>query len=613
MLASGPVVSATRAALRSLAALLAASALAGCAAHGAPRRRERNAGGERPVAVQLHVHGHSHHNSPEKPGSMSWHSDFAKAAGYDVLWWSDHTNFLDQRNGFYLQLHAAAIDTATFGILFPRRGRNEVGYMEPIVTGGRAKAGLSDGRLTIALTSRGRDAFDRMSYRLCESERGRRRVRGFDLARPLYCEPSLLLRAELGASGPDASAVIELPLSWHRFDGRSIQQSLVFRLRRGAGPPRAAVRGRHSVEVDLFVGPGEQAIEIPLLRYARLLPEGDDNTTTDIRLGVEARCGGTARATFWDVALVSRRPQPDSAWASLRGLAARGARQWGLEEYLGGESNRTAVHMNAFLADDSTAFAALWPIPPYAGFSDSLVARVHAAGGLVSFNHMFGTRTSDALPADDDQTKRAAALAESLLAVRVYGADLLEVGYLRRGGADLPHHLWVWDYLNARGLFINGTGVSDSHGNEYDASMPNPFVTWVWSRGTDRPRLIAGLRDGRATFGNPLAFHGSLDFTVDGTPMGGVRVCESDSALLRVEARGIDDVRGGAGVEVRLVQAAIEPDGATLRYVERRMLADTAQPVVLDTRRPSLVRLEAWRGSEPLAFTNPVRLLKPDR
>jgi hypothetical protein len=581
--------------------------LAGCAAHGGGAVQP-NARGEIPVAVQLHVHGHSHHNSPERPGSTSWHSDYAKSSGYDVLWWSDHTRLLDQQNAFVLPLGNASLDDSSLGIRMSAGPRGRVGYLAPLVTGGSPTARLRRNALEVALTAPEDSAWSRFTYSPRESETRRRRVRGFLLARPIWSEPVIDVRAALEGSGADAHAIILVPLAWHRIGGASIHQSLLFRLHAGEGEPVVHVDPPRTVEVDLFLPEGKGPLAIPLLEYARLLPEGDDNTVTDLSIGVEARHGATIAATFSGVRLRSVAPGPGGIWSHLEELAARNGRAFGLAEYLGGESNRTALHMNAFLPDSADVFPTLWPMPPPEGFADSLVARVHAVGGLVSFNHMFGVGIGPVVKAEAELSRRAAAVAESLLAVRLYGADLIEVGYLQRGGADLEHHLWVWDYLTAHGLFVPGTGVTDAHGNEYGPSMRNPFITWAWSRSVSRRDLVDALRAGRAAFGDPYAFGGALDFTVDGTPMGGTLECAADTATLRAEVRGAPERS-----EVRLMQGLIDsaPDHESVDYVARGTLVDASRPIVLDTRRPSFVRLEIWRGTQPLAFSNPVILLKP--
>ncbi len=46
-------------------------------------------------SVQMHIHGHSHHNGAGRPGSMQWHSHFAAETGLDVLWWTDHSEMFD--------------------------------------------------------------------------------------------------------------------------------------------------------------------------------------------------------------------------------------------------------------------------------------------------------------------------------------------------------------------------------------------------------------------------------------------------------------------------------------------------------------------------------------
>ena len=137
-----------------------------------------------------------------------------------------------------------------------------------------------------------------------------------------------------------------------------------------------------------------------------------------------------------------------------------------------------------------------------------------------------------------------------------------------------------------------------------------------------RRDLVEALRAGRAAFGDPYGFRGSLDLEVDGTPMGGTRECPGDSATLRVSLRGAP-----RGAQARLVQGLLETgeDGgsdvadagpaargpAGVRYIARGERIDPSRPVRLDTRRASFVRVEIWRDTRPLAFSNPVLLVKP--
>jgi hypothetical protein len=43
------------------------------------------------------------------------------------------------------------------------------------------------------------------------------------------------------------------------------------------------------------------------------------------------------------------------------------------------------------------------------------------------------------------------------------GADLLEVGYTKRQGVDLAHHVALWDVLSRNAVFLTGVGASDDH------------------------------------------------------------------------------------------------------------------------------------------------------
>ena len=50
--------------------------------------------------VQMHIHGHSHHNASDKPGSIQWHTHQAKENNVDILWWTEHDGMLNQKKDF---------------------------------------------------------------------------------------------------------------------------------------------------------------------------------------------------------------------------------------------------------------------------------------------------------------------------------------------------------------------------------------------------------------------------------------------------------------------------------------------------------------------------------
>ncbi|MFZ1946818.1 MAG: alpha/beta hydrolase-fold protein, partial [bacterium] len=398
-----------------------------------------------------------------------------------------------------------------------------------------------------------------------------------------------------------------------------------------------------------------------------LLPGGADNTLSGFSIEIGARNGRAVRLALDSLALWSERPEGRHQLATVQGLAelyGSGYGGWagaqdsvlcaaggggptqhvGLE--LGGVHTPQLPHMNAYLADAAKVCGVLAAADTLS--REAWVDAVHAAGGLVSFNHPFGAnrnprtrgvrdavglgeRSSAAADATDyDESDEDAPttvsprllaargpavsedgfweVAEPLLAKRGLGADILEVGYLFRGTGSLADHLRLWDLALANGIRLVGNGTSDSHGGAWGPDMrPNCFGSWVWARSTAAGDLISGLKAGRVAFGDPFVWKGGLAF--------GVRSELGDALMgdtLRVggaSATGwIATDQPLAGCAVKLVQVALG-QGRDVAKVERTLDAADAAGFKITVADSCFVRVEVYGADgTPLVFSNPVYL-----
>lgn len=218
----------------------------------------------------------------------------------------------------------------------------------------------------------------------------------------------------------------------------------------------------------------------------------------------------------------------------------------GIEWSLGPAS----VHLNQFggtvawqgFASDMTE--AEW----VAYLAQTVVPDIHGQGGVLSYNHPFGTASTTGHQSSAAQAKLLAQAAPALLPQNgqpaILGADLLEVGYNWRGGCDMAAHLALWDILSANCCFITGIGVSDDHIGQNWAGDPNNFTTTAWSASTAVSDLQAAMVAGRAWFGSLSEFSTAagvaLDCLTDGvTPMGGVMVSQVPAHLAVFTAVGV--------------------------------------------------------------------------
>jgi len=241
-----------------------------------------------------------------------------------------------------------------------------------------------------------------------------------------------------------------------------------------------------------------------------------------------------------------------------------------------------------------------------------LVTAIQVHEGVASYNHPFGTLTT--VPTG---TKRASVLLAqmtSALATRCHGADCIEVGYNRRG-MDLAGHLELFDCLNANGLFLTATGVSDDHVGKNWMAQENRFVTLPWMRALSELSLKSALRGGRAAVGLLGTFTGSLDLSINRVAYMGqayqATLNPSDSVVL--EAYGLP-----SGATVELFSGPIDMQGTNFQRptkiatfsADQFATGSAAWPVV-----DSASRYYRFTVLDPLgtiiAFTNPVWTLPP--
>jgi hypothetical protein len=553
-------------------------------------------------SVQMHIHGHSNHNARSaKPGSMQWHSSYASETGTRVIWWSDHEGMFDQSEDGYVDITRGTLDPTTMNVEnLPLTGTDptvEVTQLEASVSGGVPTVSLDPAGLHLALVSDA-DAPDWqwLNYQL-EASTTSKRIAGFIWPRPVASGAQLSTDLDC-PPGDDVRCEVEITLAWHRYDGQKAQQKLIFRL---AQHDNTYLESPDTVVVETTQTTFDIASAISLLR------DGSDNTIEIVRFRLGARAGATASAHIASLRMHSTRPEAPNQIDTITGLAQRYGVEYGLSEHVGVEGAITGPHLNTFLPVDLDADAL-----GYYELGDPvvMVGAVHARGGLVSYNHMFGTESGGCGPPDAGSEQRVLDTASELLANRIFGADILEVGYVCRGGIGITDHLRAWDLLTANGLSLTGTGVTDTHGDPWQWNMaPNAFTTWVIATGMDKPALIEGLRQNAAYFGNPFLWDGVFTFTLGRAEMGQALAADSASTPLVVTLEPWPD-----DVKVLLFQGAInETPDMHVDYLREAMPLLPGQITDIDTSRRSFVRLEAWKDENgeltPLAFTNVIQVL----
>jgi len=249
---------------------------------------------------------------------------------------------------------------------------------------------------------------------------------------------------------------------------------------------------------------------------------------------------------------------------------------------------------------------------------NTLIPQIHSAGGLVSYNHPYGSGNPPTFTSSQQDAllaKMAKALLPTSSAPAALGVDLLEVGYPLRGGVDLPHHVALWDVMSRNAVFLTGSGTNDDHFGRDWQGIGNNWFSSTWAASTSRGDLLSALAAGRSWCGSLSRYRGSLDMLVDGScPMGSVSVSSVPSRQLVASAGGLP-----AGGFLQVLQGAVDYAGAAAPQANTQVIgaysgADLAGGSVsqsIDATKSSFVRMQVVDSSgSVVGVSNPVWLLR---
>lgn len=239
-----------------------------------------------------------------------------------------------------------------------------------------------------------------------------------------------------------------------------------------------------------------------------------------------------------------------------------------------------------------------------------LADTIHAQGGLMSMNHPFGP--SDQLGPPGGMEALRAQTYTTLNNVNVDHADILEVGYSKRGGADLNTHLALWDTFTRNGRFLTGTGVNDDHGGVNWKGLGNGFVTAMWAVNRTQAALVTALAGGRVFTYHPQRWAtAQLDTLMeDGTRMGQVSSSGATARTLTIYA---PTVPGSASV--RVLTGPVDKGGNSVALTTAatlpgsRFTGSGVVAVPLTVSRPSFLRVAVVLANGTIAAaSNPTWL-----
>lgn len=247
----------------------------------------------------------------------------------------------------------------------------------------------------------------------------------------------------------------------------------------------------------------------------------------------------------------------------------------------------------------------------YPAFLRQEVARIHARGGVASYNHPYGASAGSVLPTTTQDSLLTQA-AGALLANNLLDCDLMEVGYVARGGCDLAHHLGLWDVLSRNARFVTGNGVNDDHFGRNWSSIVNNWYTSVWAASRAESDLVAALRAGRAWSASLSRFRGSLDLVADGScPMGSASISQVSQRQLRLLGTGLP-----SGGNVQVVRGEVDytgtvPNATVVAAYSSSSFAGGSATCTVDTSTSCFVRMQVLDSTgRMVAVSNPIWLLR---
>jgi len=391
-------------------------------------------GAGRALRAAMHVHG------SWSEGTGSWQAQFQQAAagGYDLLYLTDHDIRMLAR-GYLTSLSGVALAGSSTGTFAQKAATASGGGLRLLAESASATAAAA---ATLTLP----EAMAKSALRTS--------ISGFTIRQTVT-------RATLSGG---ATYEITVPLSYHPATGGrpAGQYTIVYRFGGTAGrsvqgltgtvsapAPAAGAVLTLSPETDAAaLWPDLLAIDNGAAGLSFTARSPHRGAVADVTIGSTtfARARSTAAAVIADQARVVAAYQPQHPGLTARAstevsISHPHANPFGLPQWLPDYGSLPTAHDAQYRA---------------------IVDQVHAGGGVISWNHPFGDDNPPLLAPAARDTKRRQVFAD-MLAVDLFGMDVVEVGYNSRGGVDAATHLALWDTFSRAGRFLTGNGTSDDH------------------------------------------------------------------------------------------------------------------------------------------------------
>jgi hypothetical protein len=558
-------------------------------------------GGATAYSMAMHIHS----SFSEQSGSMDAQLFQAARNAVDVVWWTDHDHRMDGL-GYASVMHFTGTSEAGWNWV----GKHSTGLKgsaaqfvsspsspnDPVAGGSMylaaaAKAGVSSAYAGLYANTKP------AGWNIRDNINGQ----------------SLSVDVLLNTGWARGYLELLISSSYHPAGGF---YTLSYRMVPRSGPVTRAASGSLGIITVPVSSPWQTVTVTPEQDIAAIWPSVDPRDFALWDLQLNAVSTGDAVSGYFDYLRFSRTLTGGELFAQQQDMmAALAASYPGVTQRQGLEVSRELPHLNWFGGSNLA-------VPTYAGVANNakaylgyvqktIIPQIHQGGGLASYNHPYGYADGPA-QSQSAQDALLSQLAATLIANKVIGCDLLEVGYNLRQGVDLAHHIGLWDVLSRHALFVTGNGTSDDHFGQNWAGLQNNWVSAAWSASTGQADLLAALAAGRSWCG-AISYAGALDMLVDGSvPMGSVSVSGVSSRNLQLTATGLP-----SGGSAQLVQGTVDYAGSTPDTVVAASWTDTElaagggqASTAADTTAESFIRPQVLDAAgNVIATGNPVWLL----
>ena len=575
--------------------------------------RAVTADGTSAYSMAMHIHS----SFSEQNGSMDGHLFQAAKNAVDVLWWTDHDHRMDgigYRNVTHFTSFSekgASGQGGAWNWTLAKSGPNTSASTGGIVsTPCSPHDPVKGGALHLVAKSSSTTPAKYGYFADCHPA-------GWNYRDNLTGQ-SLLIDVLLSSGWSNGYLELLVTTSFHPASGSRPAGNYTLSYRFIPGGTTSRVANGNNGVIKIPVTSIWQTLTLtPSSDIAKLWPDLDYRDFAMWELNLSAVSTGDKVQGYFDYLRFKRTISGQALFSQQAAMQAALASKYpGVAQRQGLEVSLLLPHLNWFGPNVT--------VPSYSGITysnyqaylrNTVIPQIHATGGLASYNHPYGYDSPPELPQSQQDTMLSQT-ASTLLANKVLGADLLEVGYKLRQGVNVNHHIALWDVLSRNALFLTGNGVSDDHAGTNWYGIGNNWVTSVWAASTGMPDLLASLVAGRSWCGSLSKFRGSLDLLVDGSvPMGAVSISSVTSRQLAASATGLP-----SGAVLQVLQGAVDYAGQNALTANTKLigsytptqLASGQIRQAVDTSAESFLRTQiiSSTGGAIIATSNPVWLLR---